>query len=197
MTEQTQTPLFVFIGPPRQGKTTARKLFCELTTLRGASCSDVIYALLSTHKGIPESELRAYDKEAIRAELIEFGDYLCGSISKLELVKSENPIREDIYRGPSALVRTIFLTGHRVVDGVRRRLELQETKERMGWLGIPVIVFWVERPGAEEVKDNTAVTREDADYIITNAGSPSELRVHLQKWIDKHVRKTEAPAPGA
>jgi len=196
-TPNTQTPLFVFIGPPRQGKTTARKLFCEMTNLRGGSCSDVIYALMAQHKGIPEAELRAYEKEAVRSDLIEFGDYLCGAIGKLELVKATKPIREDLFRAPSALVRVLFHAGCRVVDGIRRRLELQETKERMEWLGVPVIVFWVERPGAETLKDNTAVTKEDANFVIINDGSPSDLKLKLQEWIDKHVQKTEAPAAGA
>ena len=188
----TQCPLFLFIGPPRQGKTTARKLFCELTGLRGASCSDVIYALLSQHKGVPEAELRAIEKEVLRNELIEFGDYLCGSVGKLEIVKTERSVREDLFRAPSALVRVLFHTGCRVVDGVRRRLELQETKDRMEWLGIPVVVFWVERPGTEPVRDNTAVTAADADIVILNDGSPADLKTKLVQWIEANIAK---PAP--
>lgn len=194
-TPANQPPVVLFIGPPEHGKTTARKIFCDLTKMPGASCSDVIYALLSQHKGIPESELRAFSKADIRKELIEFGDYLCGSIGKLELVKAEAPLRDDLYRGPSALFRTLYHAGFRVVDGVRRRLELHEIKDRMGWLGVPVLVVHVSDPRkpADAVKDNTEVDATDADFSILNDGTPSDLKAKLQAWIELHRPKKEAP----
>jgi hypothetical protein len=194
-TPANQPPVVLFIGPPEHGKTTARKIFCELTKLPGASCSDVIYALLAQHRGIPESELRAFPKADIRPQLIEFGDYLCGSIGKLELVKSDAPLREDLFRGPSALFRTLYHAGFRVVDGVRRRLELQEIKDRMGWFGLPVLVVYVADPRklVDAVKDNTEVNSADADFQIINDGTPTDLKAKLQSLIDSHRPKKEAP----
>lgn len=185
----TQVPLFLFVGPPHHGKTTARKMFSELTGIRGASTSDVIYAFLAQHKGIPESELRAFDKEDIRKELIEFGDYLCGSIGKLELVKADKPVRTDLYRGPSALVRALFHGGFRALDGVRRKLELQEVRDRMQWMGLPTIVTWIERPGQPVIADNTQLSKEDADQIIFNDGTPTDLRVKIKAWVDSITEK--------
>lgn len=186
-----QTPMFIFIGHPQHGKTTARKIFCDLTGLSGSSCSDVIYALLARQKNIPEAELRAFPKETIRKELIEFGDYLCGSIGKLELVKPEKPFHDDLYRAPSALVRVLYHSGRRAIDGVRRRLELQEVKDRMEWLGIGTVVFWVERPGAPVIADNTAVTAKDADFVIVNDGDPAALKAKLVAWLEANVTKPE------
>lgn len=185
-----RVPLFLFIGPPQHGKSTARKIFCELTGLRGASCSDVIYALLAHHKKIPEAELRAVDKEVLRKDLIEFGDYLCGSVGKLSLLKADEPM-PDYFRAPSALVRTLFHAGVRVVDGVRRRLELQEVKDRMEWLGLPVVVFWIERPSQSVIADNTEVTKELADHVIVNDGDPAALKEKILALLQQLTAKPE------
>jgi len=179
--------LYIFIGPPQHGKTTARRVFSELTGLPGASCSDVIFALLARHTGTPEPELRAADKEVLRPKLIEFGDYLCGSIGKLELVgeptPEARPHTEALYRGPSALVRALFHAGFRVIDGVRRRLELRDVRDRLEWLGLRTIVVWVERPGAPPIKDNTELSREDADVVIVNSGSTDDLRQKISSLV--------------
>lgn len=181
-------PFFIFIGPPHHGKTEARKIFCELTGLRGGSTSDVIYALLATEWKTTSDELKAKPKEEIRPKLIEFGDYLCGNIGRPKLVDgNEGGLGDDrqVYRCPSALVRVLFHLGCQVVDGVRRRLELRETIDRLTWLGVPAITVWIERPGHPTVKDNTELTADDADVTLVNDGDLEAFRQKIREWIEK------------
>ena len=181
-------PVFLFLGPPRHGKTTARKIFAELTSLTGASCSDVIYPLLAKHIGITEAELRAKDKNLIRESLVTFGDFLCNQRQDLgELHRSgetDDEVRARYFRCPSTLIRTLYLMGIRAIDGVRRRDELAEAKQIFAWMNVPVVTFWVERTGADTPSDNTEVTSGDADIVLLNDGDPSELKGKLVSWIN-------------
>jgi hypothetical protein len=180
--------VFLFLGPPRHGKTTARKIFAELTSLTGASCSDVIYPLLAKHIGITEAELRAKDKNLIRESLVTFGDFLCNQRQDLgELHRSgetDDEVRARYFRCPSTLIRTLYLMGIRAIDGVRRRDELAEAKQIFAWMNVPVVTFWVERTGADTPSDNTEVTSGDADIVLLNDGDPSELKGKLVSWIN-------------
>lgn len=187
-TPAQQIPFFIFVGPPHHGKTEARKLFCEMTNLRGGSTSDVIYALLAAEMKTTSEELKKQPKEEIRPKLIEFGDYLCGNVGRPKLLEGNEGglgSEAELYRAPSALVRVLFHLGCRVVDGVRRRLELWETIDRLLWIGVPVITIWIERPGHPTVKDNTEITSDDADVVIINDGSLEDLKQKIREWIDK------------
>lgn len=177
-------PIFFFIGPPTHGKTTARKIFCELTKMKGHSCSEVIYAHIARHRGIPVAELMAEDKAALRPLLIEVGNYLCGDIGKLQLL--DNPEKFEAvnyFRSPSALIRTLVMSGTEVIDGVRRRLELEEAKKHLAWMGRRVLVVWVETPGKPIIKDNTELTANDADIQLINDGSVADLRQKIERWV--------------
>lgn len=175
-------PVFLFLGPARHGKTTARKHFAELTGIPGASCSDVIYPLLADYLDITEEELRNMPKEEARPKLIEFGDWLCGKRDNVSF--SDKPLSETMYRGPSSLVRALYLSGIRVIDGVRRREELWDASRIFDWLNVPLMVFWVERPGADQIQDNTEVTVEDADVTLLNDSTPEHLKEKVKAWLD-------------
>jgi hypothetical protein len=49
---------------------------------------------------------------------------------------------------------------------------------------VPLVVFWVERPGNPPTGDNTAVTSKDADAVLLNDGTPTQLKEKLQTWLD-------------
>lgn len=182
MSNKPPRTLFIFIGPPHHGKTLARKIFCELTGLKGGSCSDVIYAIMSHYSGKALAELQASDKEELRPKLIELGDYLCGQRDDLPL-NSDITVPDEVYRGPSALLRALFHNGVHAYDGVRRRDELEHFKAIAVWLGFDSRVIWVERPDVESVSDNTEVSHVDADAVISNDGTPGDLRVKIEALI--------------
>jgi hypothetical protein len=179
-TENQKKAVYIFIGPPTHGKTLARKIFCELTGIKGASTSDVIYALMARFAGVSESELRETPKEEIRPKLIELGNYLCGSSEDLSKNAFPGKVPDSIYRGPSMLVRTLFHSGFAAFDGIRRKPELEEVRYIMNWLGIEVFVFWIHRENnLAKVEDNTEVEHTDATHIIANNGTPANLREKL------------------
>jgi len=78
-----------------------------------------------------------------------------------------------------------------VVDGVRRRLELQEVKDRMEWLGLPVVTIWIERPSQPVIADNTEVTKELADHVIVNDGDPAALKEKILALLQQITAKPE------
>lgn len=181
--------VYIFIGPPAHGKTLARKIFCELTGIKGASTSDVIYALMARFSGVSEAELRETPKEELRPKLVELGDYLCGGSDDLSKNAFKTPIPDNIYRGPSMLTRTLFHTGFLAFDGVRRKSELEEIRYTMAWLGLETFVLWVHRDEAPAIADNTEVTIEDATHVIANTGTPADLREKIVALLEP---KTES-----
>jgi hypothetical protein len=188
-----RNPVVVFIGPPHHGKTTARKIFCELTPLSGASTSDVIYSVMSRLLGCSYEELRAQPKEELRPRLIELGDWLCGvdnGLPSFSLDDEKRATLDSLHRSESALCRVAFLSGCHALDGIRRVNELEHFKHHVGWLGLPVIVVWVHRPGHPTVQDNTSLTEAHADYVIVNDGSVDDLK----KKIESLVSSLTAPA---
>lgn len=187
-----QMPVIFLIGPVQHGKSTARRLVSELTGLRGASCSDVIYALLALRKGVPETELRKIPKETLRPELIEFGNWLCGETEGLKEVPVDKTIDSEIdYRVPSAIIRTLYHAGVHVIDGARRSLELDQARAHLQWNGVRSLVIWVEKTGGPKIKDSTTVKKEQADHVVKNDGTEEELKARLKEILVKEFPPPE------
>lgn len=191
-----QPPVIFVIGPVGHGKTTAREILVELTHLRGGSCSDIIYNFLALRKEVSVESLRQLPKESLRPELIEAGDFLCGSAGELKEVPKNAEIEQAVFRHPSALIRTLYMNGINIIDGVRRRLELQDAKSHLDWNGVRSLTIHVLKPNEPWVKDNSEDLRELADESIANDGTVEKLRARLAEILDEHFGKQdELPEP--
>ncbi len=191
-----QPPVIFFIGLPHSGKSEARKLACEITGLDGASCSDVIHAFIAARQKISVADWLAKPKEERRPAEIEAGDFLTGNIGKMELAAADRTVDEEFFRIPSGIVRLLYHRGIRVIDGVRRKLELDQARAHLEWNGVRSVVIWVERPGIEVVKDNTEVTKDQADEVVLNDGNVAALHAAVLAVLKKYEPpKEEAPPP--
>ena len=180
-------PVFFVVGPAGHGKTTARELLCEITHgLKGASCSDIIYHFLAVRRNVSVELLKQIPKEELRPALIAAGDYLTGQIGTLQEVAENTEIDSQIYRVPSILIRTLYLNGHNIIDGVRRRLELKDAFSHLEWNGVRHLTIHVENPNGPKINDNAEDLKEFADECIWNDGTREELRGKLTALVEKH-----------
>lgn len=191
------TPVLFVTGPAGHGKTTAREILCELTHgQRGGSCSDIIYHFLALRRGVSVESLRQIPKEQLRPALIEAGDYLCGSIGQLTEKSVHPTLDDDVFRCPSILIRTLYLNGVNIIDGVRRRLELEDARGHLDWNGVPSVVIHVSNPNGPKVVDNTEDLKDMADEVVVNDGTRDELREKLKAILAKHFGpQDENPEP--
>lgn len=191
-----QPPVIIVIGPPHHGKTEARKILAELTFFKGESASTIIYSFLAHRRKVEVAELLKIPKDDIRQELIEAGDFLVGHTDKLFEPAVDTEIDKLVYRIPSALIRTLYLSGYNVIDGVRRRAELTEAINHLTWNGVRSVVLWIERPGVEKIIDNTELTQADATEVVENDGTLEDLKAKLKIVLKKHFGKQdETPEP--
>lgn len=191
----TIPPVFFLIGPPQHGKTTARRILSKLTGLKGASTSDVIAGFLAERKGVSYDSVRALPKELSRAEFIEAGNWLCGDDIKLAEAPKDITVDEESYRVPSALVRALYHSGVNVIDGCRRRLELDNARSHLQWNGVRTLVLYIERPDGPKIKDNTELTKDHADEYILNDGSEADLTEKLHTALTKHFPPPKKAEP--
>lgn len=186
-----QTPVIIVIGPPHHGKTEARKLLSEITHLKGESTSTIIYHYLAQRRGVSVDSLKSLPKEELRPTLIKAGDFLVDAGPPLEEPSKHATIDADMYRVPSALVRTLYLSGYNIIDGVRRRRELEDAINHLDWAGVRSLVLWVERPGHSTVSDNTELTQADAKHVILNDGTLPDLRAKLFAALELEYGKQD------
>lgn len=186
-----QPPVLIVVGPPHHGKTEARKILSELTFLKGESTSTVIYEFLAIRRKVSIDELRQLEKEFLRPELIEAGDFLVGARADISLPAVDPEIDKIVYRIPSALIRTLYMSGYNIIDGVRRKTELKEAVNHLNWNGVRSVVVWIERPGVEKIQDNTELSQADATDVVFNDGTLEDLRAQLKLVLEKHFGKQD------
>ena len=180
--------LYVFVGYPGHGKTTARRMFCELTGLKGGSCSDVIFEVLSAHTG-DDRQSWEIQKRTERDSLVKLGDFLCGHIDRLTLTRFEPEgvtveVRAPFERGPAALALRLYDQGVRAIDGVRRASELHALRAEMDKRGVTLCVVLVSSPlDRETPPDNTdPEVLRFAPWVIVNDRSLRELEAKVREW---------------
>lgn len=184
-------PVFFIIGPVGHGKTEVRNIICKLTGFKGASCSDVIYAFLAERRQVPVAELFKIPKEELRPALIEAGDFMCGHGRMEEKAKDDN-VDDAILRIPSCLVRSLYHCGIRVIDGVRRPLELDQSRAHLQWNNVDTCVIWVEKPAVSPgAPDNTVVSKDLADHVVINDGTKADLEIKVEAILKKRYGMEE------
>jgi hypothetical protein len=189
-------PVIFVTGPIGHGKTTAREIISRVTHMKGGSCSDVIYAILANRRQVSVESLKQIPKEELRPALIEVGDFVCGSVGEIKEAPVNN-IDESLYRHPSALIRTLYLNGYNVIDGVRRRLELQHAQQHLDWNGVRSVVIHVQDPRKPIVQDNSEDLRDLADNQIVNDGTVGDLEIKILAVLEQHFPNALPKTPDA
>jgi len=147
-------------GLPHHGKTTIAGIIASRFGVTFANTSDTIYEQVAKDYGKTVEEVHAMDKEKLRPELIFVGDTLCKvhGLAYLTLKQLEK---------------------HDVVCGVRKPQELALVRA-----AYPNCLFlWVIRPGYPTIKDSTQLSHKDADLVIMNAGSVSDLESQVTSGL--------------
>lgn len=146
---------------PQSGKSTVAAEAARLLHTPWINSSAVIAERLEQRLGLPAgriAETRAVDHEAYRPALIEEGNRMAA--------EGTSPGVECVRRG------------YRVIDGIRRREELEAAIHEVRARGGLPIVICVRRPDAPALADNTesVALASLADVTIDNDGPLSRLR---------------------
>ncbi len=182
-----QAPVLFLVGPVGHGKTTAREILVRLTHQRGASCSDVIYHFLAQRNNVSVEQLKQIPKEELRPKLVEAGDFLCGTLEGIHEVAKNEEVDKEVFRHPSALIRTLYMNGYNIIDGVRRRLELEDARKHLEWNGVRSFIFHIHDPRKPLLKDNSEDLTGLADNLISNDGTESDLEIKLKLAVEQHL----------
>lgn len=199
----------LIIGPAEHGKSTVRRMLGELTELKTASCSDVIYTIWSYLSGKGEQELRDIPKGQSRPTLVLLGDWLTGGNPNEYGVRT-NPVsfRQNFpyaklpydptlldngrfpLPNPSFLIQFLWLNGFRIIDGIRRSDELLSAYPPLEWTGAKPVIIWVEDPRKPRIEgDNFNIPKEWADLEIVNDGSLEELKEKCVRAVEFYHHK--------
>lgn len=176
--------VFLIVGLPRHGKTTAREFLSPHLDQRGASTSELGYELLAEERGVTVADLNALPKESLRQELVRVCDAALDQDS-------------------GAFARHFLARGVTIIDGIRRRSELLAAKSMLLDQGQTTRIIWIENPRVPLVRDNTDITPADADTVVFNDGTLADLRDRLaavtEPSFDAHrmVRLYRGATPGA
>lgn len=189
-------PFIIVVGPAKHGKSTFRKALAARLGAEGGSCSDTIYALWAYIAGETVEALQQRPKDEVRATLVALGNWFTtpaeslaenfprGVIPDTYLPNLEISAMEKPHEG--SLIRQAYLSGVRVLDGVRRRKELDAVLPFFDWFDIPVRIYYVydERKGMDPA-DNFNLSPSDAHKLIKNNGSKEELEAIAVKIAEE------------
>ena len=143
------------IGLPQHGKSTFARMLSELSGKPNGATSRVILDFLSRIDGIDygtdwHTSVHPGLHSVFRERLVKAGDALCA-------IK------------PSILAEALINQGCGIVEGIRRKAELDATRLQFGRESRFMLVVWVDRPDHGLITDNTTVTKDDANVVITNS----------------------------
>lgn len=199
--ETMTRPIFV-VGKAEHGKSTVRKILSEMLGVRGGSCSDSIYAVWSLLVGVAEEELRRIPKSQSRPLLVALGNWLTTEAESFEtnfpraILPNADPSRLQYSSFPSphpgALIQYACFNGVKVLDGVRREVEMQAAVPRLAWVGAKPYVIEVHNPRVPDVEDNFDLSSEWVDFGIMNDGSVEELAAKCRVALKFYQHEMES-----
>jgi hypothetical protein len=159
---------------PQSGKSTVATEAARLMGTTWINSSAVIAERLEQRLGLPAgriAEARRLDHDAYRPALIEEGNRMAA--------EGTSPGVECVRRG------------YRVIDGIRRRDELEAAVAEIRARGGRSLVICVRRPDAPALTDNTeaAALAALADATIANDGSLTQLRRRTAATLRRHAAR--------
>lgn len=178
LTPLERLAVFVVGGTERSGKTTVAARCAALLGTPAITSSAMLNPLVEKRLQLPRGTIaaaRARDHNAYRSELIF----------------ETNRLAE---RGLSAGLLCVE-AGYRVIDGMRRAAEVEQSLAAARARGWYPVILYVERKGMGKATDNTEASalQAMADAIIFNAGSLDDLYNEtdraLRRFIDALVEE--------
>ena len=83
----------------------------------------------------------------------------------------------------------LYHNNYNIIDGVRRRLELQHAIQHLEWNGIRVLSIFVSKPDGPTIPDNTEDLSDLCDEQVLNDGTVEDLE---KKLVEILVRRFPA-----